>query len=186
MRILPVISVFCGVLALYGCTRSSNALNVNTQAPPQPLPSAPSGQLQSAQLEQLPSTTAETAAPTTADAAPSAPTVADQQPVQTAALDTTQTSAPISHEGMTGAWNVNSDSAGCRVFLSFTKWEGGYRAGTRQCSAPELSSVSAWDVKNNKVLLIDRNGAQVATLGSAGSERYAGALVGGKPITFSR
>ena len=186
MRNTTIILVAAAAMALAGCTRSTNALRVNTQPPPQPLPSSPSGDIQSSQLEQV-QPGGDPNAPFDPNS-PQAPTVLNQpgqQPTETASLDPNN-AQPISHEAMTGAWNVNSDNADCRVFLSFTQWSGGYRAGTRRCNAPELASVSAWDIKDNRVVLVDSNGSQVATLTTAGSERYAGTLSSGNPITFSR
>lgn len=177
-------------LAVVGCTRSSDALRVNTQAPPQPLPSSPSGTVQSAQLDQLqpldqqgqPLNPQVPQAPSIVDT----PTTPGTPGVDTASLDPAATSKPITHDAMAGSWNVATDSPNCRLVMSFTKWSGGYRAATLRCNSAELASVTAWDVKNNKVVLVDTNGNQVANLGAAGEERYAGALAGGKPITLSR
>lgn len=176
-------------LAVVGCTRSTDALRVNTQAPPQPLPSSPSGTVQSAQLDQLQPLDPQTQGIN--PQAPQAPSVIDNAPVtQTPGLETASidpaTAKPITHDAMAGSWNVATDSPNCRLVMSFTKWSGGYRAATLRCNSTELASVSAWDVKSNKVVLVDTNGNQVASLGSAGDERYAGALAGGQPITLSR
>ena len=179
--------ILAAALAASGCTRSSNALNINTQPAPQPLPSAPSGSVQTATLDPV----ATTPQPTPQQLQGEAPQVdtpePTPEPVEVASLQEPQAAPkPITHESLAGAWNVGSDSAGCRVFLSFTQWSGGYRAGSRQCSSGELSSVSAWDVKNNRVILVDGNGNQVASLTSAGNERYSGTTSTGNPISFSR
>lgn len=189
MQKFTVLAAVILAIGVSGCTRSNDALRVNTQAPPKPLPSTPSGNLQSAQLDpvQPQPTIVEPAQPQIPQAAPTAPeTPTAVQNTQVASIDPEAASKPITHETMTGAWNVNSDNPECRVFLSFTQWSGGYRAGTRRCNDPALTSVSAWDVKGNQVVLVDSNGAQVASLGAVGSERYAGSLSGGKPVTFSR
>jgi len=188
MKLKTVVITVAVALAIGGCTRSTDALRVNTQAPPQPLPSTPSGDLQSAELQQLPP--ANDPLQEAQPEAPQAPTVGgdtatEVQPVETAALDTSN-SKPITHDAMAGSWNVNTDNPSCRLVMSFTKWSGGYRAATLRCNSPELATVTAWDVKNNKVILVDANGNQVANISSAGEERYAGSLVGGKPITLSR
>ena len=173
-------------IGLAGCTRSTDALRVNTQAPPQPLPSTPSGSFESSQLQpadpQQYDPNAAQNAPTLLDQAP----VAGTEPTQTASLDPNVASKPITHDEMAGSWNVNTDNPSCRLIMSFTKWSGGYRAATLRCNSPELSSVTAWDVKNNRVVLVDGQGNQVANISSAGTEAYAGSLVGGKPITLSR
>jgi len=47
------IAILFMALAVAGCNRSSNALNINTQKPPQPLPSVPSGTVASTQLDPI-------------------------------------------------------------------------------------------------------------------------------------
>ena len=187
------VAILMMAIAVSGCTRSTNALNVNTQTPPQPLPSVPSGNVQSAQLEPIPQATPQPeVAGTALDAptAPQAPTLdatSEVSPVETASLEPQPTSnEPLTHEPLAGSWNVASDSSQCRAILAFTKWSGGYRATTLRCNSPELSTVTAWDVKGSKVVLVDANGSQVASLGSAGAERYSGVTASGNPITFSR
>ncbi len=189
------IAVLMMAIALAGCNRSTNALNVNTQAPPQPLPSVPSGNVQSAQLDPVqpvtPTPSPVTQAPVldapTAPQVPELPKVEEVKPIETAALTPQEPSnKPLTHEPLAGSWNVASDSAQCRAILAFTKWSGGFRATTLRCNSPELSTVTAWDVKGPRVVLFDNNGGQVASLASVGAERYAGTTASGKPITFSR
>lgn len=191
------VAVIMAGIALAGCNRSSNALNVNTQAPPQPLPSVPSGTVQSAQLEPItpqpvqPPAVPEVSSTLDAPTAPEAPTVDPEpvveQKVETAALETPAPSnEPLTHEPLAGSWNVASDNAQCRAILAFTRWSGGYRATTLRCNSPELSTVTAWDVKGSQVVMFDANGSQVASLSSVGTERYSGTTRSGQPITFSR
>jgi len=189
---IGVIAVLFAALAASACTRSSNALNINTQSPPQPLPSQPTGTVNSGQLEPLDSDqTTDLAAgegQLNPEQTPEAPTVG-QTETEIASLNSTPVptnNEPLTHEKLAGAWNVGSDNSGCRLFLSFTQWSGGYRAGTLSCASPELASVSAWDVKGSSVVLIDSNGTQVATLGSTGSEQYSGTTVSGKSVSFNR
>ncbi|MFZ1814992.1 MAG: protease inhibitor Inh/omp19 family protein [Rhizobiaceae bacterium] len=152
-------------------------------APPAPLPSAPLEPVQSGQLDPI------TGQPQVVD--PNA------QNTQIAGIDPNasqvQQSAPppqsgesISREGMAGTWTVPSDNSECRIILAFTKWSGGYRAATRRCNTPELAAVSAWDVRDNRVVLVDSNGNNVASLYSSGGERYDGTTNSGKPIQFTR
>ncbi|MEM9278711.1 MAG: protease inhibitor Inh/omp19 family protein [Pseudomonadota bacterium] len=191
---LTTIAILMAALAVAGCTRSTNALRINTQSPPQPLPAAPSGVVEGQQLDPI---SGDALAQSNLDANGQplpldAPTVGGTEiptdGTQTASLDpaTTATAAPLTHESLAGAWNVTTDNPDCRVFLSFTQWSGGYRAGTRRCLNSELSSVTAWDVKGSQVVLVDSNGAQVASLGSIGTEQYSGQTVSGKPVSFTR
>ena len=175
-------------LAATGCTRSTNALSINTQAPPQPLPAAPAGNVEGQQLDPI-SSDAQLQQGLDANGQPieqEAPTVGGTEVASLDPSATADTGEPLTHESLAGAWNVTTDNPDCRVFLSFTQWSGGYRAGTRRCLNGELSSVSAWDVKGSRVILVDGNGAQVASLGSTGAEKYAGQTASGKPISFTR
>lgn len=189
------IAVLMMTVAVAGCTRSTNALNVNTQKPPQPLPSVPSGNVQSAQLQPITQPVQQsvpTPAPLAAPTTPEAPAVSLQpevveQKVEVAAVEAPAPSnEPLTHEPLAGSWNVASDSSDCRAILAFTRWSGGYRATTLRCNSPALSTVTAWDIKGSQVVLVDSNGSQVASLSSVGAERYAGVTSSGKPITFSR
>lgn len=188
---LTTMAIIMAALAAAGCTRSTNALSINTQAPPQPLPASPSGTVEGTQLDPITGEVRQydqygnpivTEAPTVDG------TQLDQANTEVASLDPAAgtSTEPLTHEKLAGAWNVSTDNPDCRVFLSFTQWSGGYRAGSRRCLNPELSSVTAWDVKGSRVVLVDSNGAQVATLGSIGTENYAGQTSSGKPISFSR
>lgn len=184
-----LIAVLLMTAAIAGCTRSTSALNVNTQAPPQPLPSVPSGNVQTTQLDPIDNPVVEPNsplnAPTTTEV-PEAPQV-EPEPVEVAAVEPPKPSnEPLTHEPLAGSWNVASDSAQCRAILAFTRWSGGYRATTLRCNAPELQTVTAWDVKGPRVVLVDANGSEVASLSSVGAERYSGTTSSGKPITFSR
>ena len=97
------------------------------------------------------------------------------------------TAPSISREAMAGTWTVASDNPDCRIILAFTKWSGGYRAATRRCNSdPNWAPVTAWDVKGDSVILVDSNGSQVASLYSAGPERYDGSMAGGAAISFTR
>lgn len=92
----------------------------------------------------------------------------------------------ITREGMAGSWNVPSDNSQCRIILAFTKWSGGYRAATRRCNSPEIATITAWDVKGQRVVLVDNSGNMVASLYASGGSRYDGTTNTGKAITFSR
>lgn len=188
-------------LAVAGCNRSTSALNVNTQTPPQPLPSVPSGNVQTSQLDpivtqngggqpgvaqplpEVPATAPQPELPQTTDVA----SAATEQTTQVAAAQAPAVSAePLTHEPLAGSWNVPSDNADCRIILAFTRWSGGYRAATRRCSSPEIGSINAWDVQGNQVVLVDSAGNKVANLQSTGNNRYSGQTVSGKPISFAR
>jgi hypothetical protein len=191
----PLVAMaLCGAIAavMSGCNQSVSALE--TRSPPQPLPSVP--------LEPVESTQLDPAIP--ANGQPGGdPLVVTGDPAQIgqgdrmASLDqgdqTSLDQAPagavgetLSREALAGTWAVTSDNPDCRIILAFTKWSGGYRAATRRCESQELTAVTAWDVQNDKVVLVDGNGQTVASLYSTGAERYDGSTAGGMRISFSR
>ncbi|MEC9343510.1 MAG: AprI/Inh family metalloprotease inhibitor [Pseudomonadota bacterium] len=183
------------VVVLAGCNRSVSALDPG--APPAPLPSAP---LDPVQAQSLDPVTGQPIDPATGQPLPPGAGT----PGQVAALDPNAPGADgqpqslgappapagggaeISRESMTGTWTVASDNPECRIILAFTKWSGGYRAATRRCNTAELGAVTAWDVKGSQVVLVDGTGNTVATLYSAGPERYDGSTSSGKVIQFTR
>jgi len=191
-------------LAVAGCNRSTSALNVNTQTPPQPLPSVPSGNVQSSQLDpiatqngggqpglaqplpEVPATAPQPELPQAAEVASATPEVSSDATQIASAQAPAASAEPLTHEPLAGSWNVPSDNADCRIILAFTKWSGGYRAATRRCSSSEIGSINAWDIQGNQVVLVDSTGNKVANLQSTGSNRYSGQTVSGKPISFAR
>jgi len=197
------VAIVLMALVVAGCNRSTSALNVNTQTPPQPLPAVPSGQVVAGGLEPVTTQNVGGQQPGLAQPLPEVPATAPQpetpqvptttqevapENTQVAAVQTTPavSAEPLTHEPLAGSWNVPSDNADCRIILAFTKWSGGYRAATRRCSSPEIGSISAWDVKGTQVVLVDSAGNKVANLQSAGNNRYAGQTASGKPISFAR
>ena len=168
-------------VAVSGCNRSINSIAPSSSAP-QRLPAAP---VESVQSDQLPPPVDD---PTmTESQAPVSPQVS-QGSNQVASTETAPSPSgePVSRESVSGAWIVNSDNPDCRMILAFTKWSGGYRAATKRCSSPEVSSVSVWDVQGQQVVLMDSNGNTIARLYNSGGERFDGTTNSGQPITFTR
>jgi hypothetical protein len=166
---------------LAGCQSRTSAFDLG--GPPEPLPSAPLEPVQTGNLDPM---------------NPADPSMQQPQGDQVASLDPLQqqptasiqpppsSGAPVTREEMAGTWVVGSDNPECRIILAFTKWSGGYRAATRRCVQPEMGSVTAWDVRDNQVVLVDGGGNTVATLYSAGNESYSGSTSNGKPVRFTR
>jgi hypothetical protein len=175
------------LVMLAGCQRGVSALDTRSD----PLPPAPVGTVQSTPLDpaapaaiapapgQQVAATDPNALPPADGGVPGAQQTATPPPP-------TPSTTPITRESLAGTWTVASDNPECRIILAFTKWSGGYRAATRRCNTPEISTVTAWDVRENLVVLVDAGGNQVASLASVGPERYDGTTAGGKPVTFSR
>ncbi|MCG6857721.1 MAG: protease inhibitor Inh/omp19 family protein [Salaquimonas sp.] len=180
-----VVALAClsAVALMSGCNRSVSALDPG--APPEPLPSAPLDPVQSQSLDPV------TGQPMMAPDGSNPGQMASVEPngqgqPQSLGAPPAGGGPDISRESMTGTWTVASDNPECRIILAFTKWSGGYRAATRRCNTPDLGSVTAWDVKGNQVILVDGSGNTVATLYSAGPERYDGSTSSGKAIQFTR
>lgn len=190
MKFKTAIAVAAIAVALAGCNRSLGSL---TSGEPQRLPSAPVEPVQTGQLpppsdglvdnglQSDPNAQTAAASP---GVAPVAPGTEAQTSVDASAP--APTGEPVTREGVSGAWAVNSDNPDCRMILAFTKWSGGYRAATKRCSSPEVASVSAWDVKGEQVVLMDGAGNTVARLYQSGPERYDGTTSNGQPISFVR
>lgn len=179
------------MVALAGCTRTSD-LNqgsltpTRSAAPLQPAPLQPvsGGALQPVTPTAPPATTTapqpEKYVPPTEAAAKEAKP--KEKPVVVAAVP----SKPLTRQALVGAWTVSTGGKHCQIFLSFTKWDGGYRAGTRKCTAAAISDVQAWDVKGKEVVLVNSSGATVVKLYRSANERYDGSTTAGGSISFSR
>lgn len=92
----------------------------------------------------------------------------------------------VGRTDLIGGWAVSSGGDSCQLFMSLTQWEGGYRASTRGCSNPSLSSISAWELNGNQVQLKGDAGAPVATLAADDATRFNGATTTGDAITVQR
>ncbi|MCU0790470.1 MAG: protease inhibitor Inh/omp19 family protein [Nitratireductor sp.] len=187
----PVAAVTVGLVALAalgGCQRSISGLDTRGRA--EALPAAPVGVVQATPIDTTPPSQIlpeqQVAAVEPVPPASEDPAAAAGAAAAPAVTPPPAPAAPVTREAMAGTWTVATDNPECRIILAFTKWSGGYRAATRRCNAAELSSVTAWDVRDNKVVLVDTNGNQVASLASTGPESYDGTTAGGKPVRFSR
>ena len=179
MNLKSAVSLVVLGLAISGCNRSINSIAPTSS--PQRLPSAPVEQVQS---DQLPAPVDQQVA-----SAPAAPEASAAPAVAEPVVATTPPPAsgePVTREAVSGSWNVDSDNPECRMILAFTKWSGGYRAATKRCNSAELSSVSAWDVKGQQVVLMDGGGNTIARLYNSGGSRYDGTTNSGAPISFTR
>jgi hypothetical protein len=158
---------------LGGCQRTSFG-GLNTQPQPAPLMPAPVGGVESGQL-------APPMAPQPGEF-PAAPTA----PEQTMAPQVAEANAPeLTREALIGRWSATSGGTSCDVFLSLTKWTGGYRAASRGCVG-NAAAIAAWDVQGKQVILADSSGNQIARLYQSANERYDGSTSTGQPIALSR
>ena len=169
-------------LALTGCQRLNYADRSDLPSQPSSLTPAPVGGVEAAQLPPPGSAGAPaTAAAPGTQAQPGAPQ--DQQKM--ASLGSAGAGTEIKPEAMIGRWTVTTSGAGCDLFLSMTKWTGGYRAATRNCSGM-AGNISAWDVKGGQVVLTDNVGNQIASVHQAGNQTYQGSTTSGQPLTLGR
>lgn len=147
-----------------------------TQGALQPLPPAPG-----APLPGTPAPVDPNAPP--AAAAPIAPPPATPTKVAEVGPDKGQ---PIGRTELLGGWRVASGSDNCQLFMNLTSWAGGYRAISKGCNSPELAKISAWDLQGRQVTLKGADGSVVATLNSAGGEKFNGTTSSKAPISLSR
>ncbi|SDR23874.1 AprI/Inh family metalloprotease inhibitor [Pseudovibrio sp. Tun.PSC04-5.I4] len=95
------------------------------------------------------------------------------------------TGGSLGRTDLLGGWSVSSGGDNCKLFMTLTKWSGGYRANTRGCNDASLSQISAWNLNGNQVVLKDAGGGNVATLSGAGTS-FAGQTASGSSISFAR
>ncbi|EFL88087.1 protease inhibitor Inh/omp19 family protein [Ahrensia sp. R2A130] len=106
-------------------------------------------------------------------------------PVEVASATPSDGGKPVTRNELLGAWTVSSGGANCQIFLTLTKWSGGYRAASRACPG-SLKAVQAWDVKGKQVVLVDQSGGTTATLFRSADSRYDGSTTSGSAISLSR
>uniref|UniRef100_UPI0026B09A72 AprI/Inh family metalloprotease inhibitor n=2 Tax=Stappia sp. TaxID=1870903 RepID=UPI0026B09A72 len=189
----PLATALCLTVALAGCQR----LGYGDR--PAPLPATPTAPVSSQSLEPLGPdyNTPGGAQQYDQYGQPIAPG-AQGAPIDGAGTGTDvasanpQSSAPpasareIGRSDMLGGWSVTSGSDNCKLFMTLTKWSGGYRANSRGCATPQMQTVSAWDLQGKQVILKDASGANVAELYSTGAESFSGRTVSGAPIQVYR
>lgn len=182
MRISQAGLILALGLALTGCQRfGSGGSSDIPQQQPAPLTPAPVGGVQQSQLAP-PGAGTNTGNASQFPAAPGAANNAGNQQM----ASTGNSNAPsLSPETMIGRWTVTISGSDCDLFLSMTKWTGGYRAATRNCSGMP-SNISAWDVKGNQVILSDNIGNQLAAVQAAGHNHYQGTTTSGQSISLGR
>ncbi len=95
-------------------------------------------------------------------------------------------SGPPTRESVLGQWQLAGPGNSCQANIALTSWEGGYRASTRGCSSPELTSVGAWNIEGNLVVLKDNEGNPVARLTRTAPTRFDGRLELGGGVSMSR
>jgi len=106
------------------------------------------------------------------------------QPQQMAALPQGQDTP--TKEQVLGQWQLAGPGDSCQLFVTLTGWTGGYRASTRGCASPELTSVGAWNIEGNLVVLKDNEGNPVARLAKSGATQFNGRLDLGGNVSMSR
>jgi len=111
---------------------------------------------------------------------------ATQQTTDVAALEAPAGTVDVTPGNLAGGWNLTSEGETCNLVTSQTTWTGGFRASTRGCNSPTLSTISAWKINGQQVQLFDGEGKQLATLFGASQTQFNGQTVNGQAISFSR
>ena len=175
MRLTYLVTAAAVLAVLSGCQRTTfggfpGQNNNNTQLiQPAPISPAPVGGVESSQLPDA-----------TNNQFPDAPNASSADATQLAA-----SAQDLTKEELIGRWTLAADNQTCDIFLSLTKWTGGYRAASRGCSG-QSAVISAWDVQGKQVVLSDSTGTNVARLYKTASERYSGSLTTGGTVGMSR
>ena len=176
-------------VALSACTRSADPYQGGVSAQPRAsaLTPAPPPPVSGAPIQDVSRQAPE---PVGQPIAPINPTTPDgiqpvQEPTQVASATPADGGKPVTRNELLGAWTVSSGGANCQIFLTLTKWSGGYRAASRACPG-NLKSVQAWDVKGKQVVLVNQSGATAATLFRSADSRYDGSTSSGSAISLSR
>lgn len=93
----------------------------------------------------------------------------------------------VGRTDLLGGWTINSGTEQCQLFMTLTTWSGGYRASTRGCTTPQLSTISAWNLEGTQVVLAGEGGAPVARLNASTENRFDGQIMASAtPIAFFR
>lgn len=108
------------------------------------------------------------------------------QTTDVAALQAPDSAVAVTVGDLAGGWNLTSEGETCNLVTSQTTWTGGYRASTRGCNSPTLSSIAAWKVNGQQIQLFDGEGKQLASLFGASKTEFNGQTRTGQPISFSR
>lgn len=176
MRLTHIALAVAVLAALSGCQRTGFGGLMPTRGPqaqpltqPQPINPAPVGGVQSSDLSDP--TQSQNDFPDTPTAVGTGQSVASGQ--------------TVTKEELIGRWTLASGGQSCDIFLSLTKWTGGFRAASRGCSG-SMALIAAWDVKDTRVVLADSAGSMVAQLYKTASERYDGSAAGGVSVSLSR
>lgn len=160
-------------VAVSGCQRFAGSRNY--AAPLPATPTTPVGQGTLQPLDPM---------------APAPGTVQDTQ-TQVADLSANPVAEPsgaieIGRSDMAGGWKLSSGGDSCMAFMALTAWSGGYRANTRGCTSPVLSSIAAWNLSGKQVELKDSNGAVVAQLYATSAQQFNGQTSTGAPVSLFR
>lgn len=106
--------------------------------------------------------------------------------IDVAALEAPESAVTVTPGDLAGGWKLTAEGETCSLFTSQTTWTGGYRASTRGCQSPTLSTISAWNVNGAQLQLFDGEGQLLATLFGASKTEYSGQMRNGQAISFSR
>lgn len=162
------------VATVAGCQRLSGGSNYAA-----PLPATPTSPVASEPLQPI-------------DGAPPPGTVVSDptatEPVNLASNPVPEPSSAIDigRSDMLGGWKVSASGDNCMAFMTLTSWEGGYRANTRGCASPQLSSVSAWNLTGKQVVLKGSGGDVVAQLYATSATQFSGQMSTGGQISLYR
>lgn len=162
----------CVVLCAFLAACNSGRLTYGRSAPP--LAAQPVDDVRAEPLQPPPGTLVD------------ADDAGQQTETDVASLQAPDSAVSVTPGELAGGWTLTSSGESCSLFTSQTTWTGGYRASTRGCTSPTLSSISAWKVNGQQIQLFDGEGKQIASLFGSSKTQYNGQTRTGQPISFSR
>ncbi|NVK34843.1 MAG: AprI/Inh family metalloprotease inhibitor [Rhodobacteraceae bacterium] len=162
--------VLSSVLVLAGCQRMSGSRNLAA-----PLPATPTTAVAQTELQPL---------DPLADPAAGQTSLAGGQ--TNLAVAEPAGAISVTRSDLAGGWKISSAGDNCMAFMALTAWSGGYRANTRGCGSPLLSSIAAWDLNGKQVILKDGSGNVIAQLFATAGQQFVGQSVTGTQISLFR
>lgn len=162
-----------------GCSMLSFGRDERASPPPEPLAAVPSGSVTGTALPP-PGQTDPMAQPTVGVA------VVDPTLQTPAATPVAASPGELGRTDLLGGWTISAAGDSCQLFMTLTTWAGGYRASTRGCTNPALTTISAWNMDGGQVQLFNDAGTTIARLYPASKTLFNGQTEGGGPVTVSR
>lgn len=185
MRIHMIMTVGAAAFLTAGCSMLSFGRGEREPPPPQPLAAVPSGSVTGTALPPPGQTDPMLQPPPPGEMAAIDPNLQTGATTPVAPV-TAAGSAPVGRTDLLGGWTISAAGDSCQLFMTLTTWAGGYRASTRGCTNSSLQTISAWNMENSQVQLLNDSGTTIARLYAQSKTLFNGQTEGGGPVTVTR